>query len=313
MSGIDNLGKGAAGQAVQNMNLMSGYPEETGLDARTSRVALNCEVRLIEVRGGLGAVPGVRLAGVHAGIKKRKTDLALIDLGGPHVCAAVITTNEIKAAPLLVKPEHIEVRRRRDPRGRRQRRLRERVHRRARHARRARDRAPSGGAAGRAPDPGRRRVDRRDRRLPADGPARSRPRTRGRGSSPHGTEARYDAAEAIMTTDHVPEARRLRASTRASTRYVVGGIAKGSGMIAPNMATMLSFIATDAPMRARTCKPRSREAVDDSFNMISVDGDMSTNDSCYAFARGPGRASTEPLGASARPCAQCAATSRSRW
>src|SRR5579871_1687628 len=58
-------------------------------------------IRLIEVRGGLGAVPGVRLAGVHAGIKKRKTDLALIALPGPHVCAEVITTNEIKAAPLL--------------------------------------------------------------------------------------------------------------------------------------------------------------------------------------------------------------------
>ena len=43
-------------------------------------------IRLIEVRGGLGAVPGVRLAGVHAGIKKRKTDLALIVLEGPHVC-----------------------------------------------------------------------------------------------------------------------------------------------------------------------------------------------------------------------------------
>ena len=65
-------------------------------------------VRLIEVRGGLGAVPGVRMAGVHAGIKKRKTDLALITLPGPHVCAQVITTNEIKAAPLLATNAHLD-------------------------------------------------------------------------------------------------------------------------------------------------------------------------------------------------------------
>jgi len=65
-------------------------------------------VRLIEVRGGLGAVPGLRLAGVHAGIKKRKTDLALVALGGPHGCAQVITTNDIKAAPLLVSSANLE-------------------------------------------------------------------------------------------------------------------------------------------------------------------------------------------------------------
>ena len=66
LSAIDNLGKGAAGQAIQNMNLMLGLPEEQGLDARTT-VALNVAknapsngdpVRLIQVRGGLGAVPG---------------------------------------------------------------------------------------------------------------------------------------------------------------------------------------------------------------------------------------------------------------
>jgi glutamate N-acetyltransferase/amino-acid N-acetyltransferase len=59
-------------------------------------------VKLIELRGGLGAVPGVKLAGVHAGIKKRKPDLALITFDEPLGCASVITTNEIKAAPLLV-------------------------------------------------------------------------------------------------------------------------------------------------------------------------------------------------------------------
>jgi N-acetylglutamate synthase/N-acetylornithine aminotransferase len=65
-------------------------------------------VRLIATRGGLGAVPGLKLAGVHSGIKKRKSDLALIALGGPHVCAQVITTNDIKAAPLMVSGSHLD-------------------------------------------------------------------------------------------------------------------------------------------------------------------------------------------------------------
>jgi len=65
-------------------------------------------IRLIEVRGGLGAVPGVRLAGVAAGIKKRKSDLALIALEGAHVCAEVVTSNEIKAAPLVASTGHLE-------------------------------------------------------------------------------------------------------------------------------------------------------------------------------------------------------------
>jgi glutamate N-acetyltransferase/amino-acid N-acetyltransferase len=64
-------------------------------------------LELIALRGGLGAVPGVRLAGVHAGIKPRKRDLALIAFDTPQSCASVVTTNEIKAAPLLVSaPPH---------------------------------------------------------------------------------------------------------------------------------------------------------------------------------------------------------------
>jgi glutamate N-acetyltransferase/amino-acid N-acetyltransferase len=105
-----------------------------------------------------------------------------------------------------------------------------------------------------------------------------------------GPEACFDAAEAIMTTDHVPKMAAY-AWHEGEHRYVVGGIAKGSGMISPSMATMLSFIVTDAPMSRAGLHEALREAVDGSFNMISVDGDMSTNDSCYAFAKpGPGGA-----------------------
>src|SRR5665213_3988595 len=78
------------------------------LAPQSAELSANGEpVRLIQLRGGLGAVPGICMTGVHAGIKKRKSDLALIALPGPHVCAEVITTNEIKAAPLLVTSAHL--------------------------------------------------------------------------------------------------------------------------------------------------------------------------------------------------------------
>jgi glutamate N-acetyltransferase/amino-acid N-acetyltransferase len=103
-------------------------------------------------------------------------------------------------------------------------------------------------------------------------------------------EAAYDAAEAIMTTDNEPKLAAY-AFYDGETRYVVGGIAKGSGMIAPNMATMLAFVATNAPMSREALRDALRDANDGSFNMISVDGCMSTNDACYAFAKpGPGPA-----------------------
>jgi glutamate N-acetyltransferase/amino-acid N-acetyltransferase len=98
-----------------------------------------------------------------------------------------------------------------------------------------------------------------------------------------GAKAAYEAAEAIMTTDHEPKLSSY-AFYVGNKRYVVGGIAKGSGMIAPNMATMLAFVATDAPMSREALLGELREATDASFNMISVDGDMSTNDAVYAFA-----------------------------
>jgi len=98
-----------------------------------------------------------------------------------------------------------------------------------------------------------------------------------------GSEAAFDAAEAIMTTDHMPKLSAY-AWHEHGARHTVGGIAKGSGMIAPNMATMLCFIATDAAMSRDSLGDALREAVDGTFNMISVDGDMSTNDSVYACA-----------------------------
>src|SRR5581483_10219615 len=98
-----------------------------------------------------------------------------------------------------------------------------------------------------------------------------------------GGKSAFDAAEAIMTTDRVPKLSAY-AFYDGEKKYVVGGIAKGSGMIAPNMATMLAFVATDAPMSRDTLQQHLLACTDESFNMISVDGDMSTNDAIYAFA-----------------------------
>ena len=94
-----------------------------------------------------------------------------------------------------------------------------------------------------------------------------------------------DAAEAIMTTDTLPKgvSRELDVGGK---RVVVTGIAKGSGMIRPNMATMLGFIATDAMLPQALLARWVREVADLSFNRVTVDGDTSTNDSLVLMASG---------------------------
>lgn len=93
------------------------------------------------------------------------------------------------------------------------------------------------------------------------------------------------AAEAIMTTDTVPKAA-SRSVRLNGVDFAVTGIAKGSGMIHPNMATMLAFVATDAPVSCEALEAILREAVNRSFNCITVDGDTSTNDACILIATG---------------------------
>ena len=94
-----------------------------------------------------------------------------------------------------------------------------------------------------------------------------------------------EAALAIMTTDTVPKGASRRV-TIDGVPITVTGIAKGSGMIHPNMATMLSFVATDAPIAADALGALAREVADTSFNCVTVDGDTSTNDSFVLAATG---------------------------
>ncbi|MFZ2911227.1 MAG: bifunctional glutamate N-acetyltransferase/amino-acid acetyltransferase ArgJ, partial [Candidatus Desulfobacillus denitrificans] len=93
------------------------------------------------------------------------------------------------------------------------------------------------------------------------------------------------AAEAIMTTDTCPKAASRKVSL-GGTAVSVTGIAKGAGMIRPNMATMLGFVATDAAVAQPLLQRLVREAADASFNCVTVDGDTSTNDSFVLIASG---------------------------
>ncbi|MHB8454159.1 MAG: bifunctional glutamate N-acetyltransferase/amino-acid acetyltransferase ArgJ [Acidiferrobacterales bacterium] len=94
-----------------------------------------------------------------------------------------------------------------------------------------------------------------------------------------------EAALGIMTTDTLPKGS-TRQSNIAGTNVTVTGIAKGAGMICPNMATLLGFVATDASVGPAALNALVRDAVGASFNRITVDGDTSTNDSCILLATG---------------------------
>ena len=94
-----------------------------------------------------------------------------------------------------------------------------------------------------------------------------------------------DIAQAIMTTDTYAKME-AKSGQAGGINYAVAGIAKGAGMIMPNMATMLSFIISDAAVEPVFLGTAFRNAVDCSFNAITVDGDMSTNDTCLIMANG---------------------------
>lgn len=94
------------------------------------------------------------------------------------------------------------------------------------------------------------------------------------------------AAKAIMTTDTFPKECAVEVTLTNGDKVKIAGITKGSGMIAPNMGTMLSFIVTDAVMPADEINKALKQAAGISFNMIVVDGDESTNDTCLMMANG---------------------------
>ncbi len=102
------------------------------------------------------------------------------------------------------------------------------------------------------------------------------------------TQGWEKAAHAIMTTDTVPKGASVQCVIEGKP-VTVTGIAKGAGMIKPDMATMLAFIATDATVSSQVLQTCLNQAVNQSFNRISVDGDTSTNDACLLVATGQGQ------------------------
>ncbi|HLI99192.1 MAG TPA: bifunctional glutamate N-acetyltransferase/amino-acid acetyltransferase ArgJ [Bradyrhizobium sp.] len=106
-------------------------------------------------------------------------------------------------------------------------------------------------------------------------------------------EAWMDAARAIMTTDTFPKV--ATASVKlGKAKVTINGIAKGAGMIAPDMATMLSFVFTDAPIAAGALQSLLKAGVEDTFNAVTIDGDTSTSDTLLAFATGAAAAHGAP-------------------
>lgn len=102
-----------------------------------------------------------------------------------------------------------------------------------------------------------------------------------------------DAAKAIMTTDTFPKVATATVKL-GKAKVTINGMAKGAGMIAPDMATMLSFVFTDAPLSSAALQQLLKSGVEDTFNAVTIDGDTSTSDTLLAFATGAAAANGAP-------------------
>ncbi len=222
------------------------------------------------------AAAGYVAAGVHAGIRRAGPDLAIVRSTVQAVGAAVWTTNRVLAAPVIVSKRHLELA---EPQavvinagvanaatGERGIADAEQT---ATEVASHLDLRPeqvvvlSTGVIG-VPMP-------MDRVLAGVGSA----------AIALAADGGESAAEAILTTDRWP-----KESTIAGDGFIVGGMAKGAGMIHPRLATMLAVITTDYPLEPGEPTTFLRAAVDESFNRISVDGDCSTNDAVVLLANG---------------------------
>lgn len=249
--------------------------------------------------GGVTTARGFQAAGVHAGFRAdpNRLDLALVAADEPCACAAVFTTNVFCAAPVLVSREHLD--------GEGYGTARAVV-------------INSGNANAATGEPG--LIAARETAqivgdmlgCPADEVMVSSTGVIGahlpldpfRSGVPSAVSALSaaggsDAARAIMTTDTHPKEVAVSFSGDdigyAGATFTVGGMAKGSGMIMPNMATMISVLTTDAPIKPDVLKMALTRAVNRSFNKVTVDSDTSTNDSCYLFASGSAACNAQPF------------------
>ncbi|RPB26874.1 arginine biosynthesis ArgJ [Terfezia boudieri ATCC MYA-4762] len=230
---------------------------------------------------------GYKVGGIHCGIKKdgKSLDLALVTSDLPASATAVFTKNVFKAAPVLVSRDMLT----------------------KRGGKGVRALVANSGCANAVTGKGGledaegmgRVVDQLvgekeastvvmstgviGQRLPIAKIYEGIPKLHGLLGSGH--DAWMSIAKAICTTDTFPKlvSRQFKVG---ETTYRIAGMAKGAGMIHPNMATLLGFIATDAPVEPEALKKIMTYAVERSFNAISVDGDMSTNDTVAILANG---------------------------
>lgn len=234
------------------------------------------------VEGGVCAAQGFKAASAHCGVKSKnadKKDVAVVVSDVVCEAAAVYTKNQVKAAPLHVTREHLE------------------------NGKARAILANSGNANACAPN-GRENAEKccvalaKSLKIAAEDVVVASTGVIGQelnveaitdgipalvsSLSENGGE---DAAGAIMTTDTVRKECAVKTVIDGKT-VTIGGMSKGSGMIHPNMGTMLCFITTDCAISAEMIKAALLEAVNVSFNRISVDGDTSTNDMCCLMANG---------------------------
>jgi glutamate N-acetyltransferase / amino-acid N-acetyltransferase len=226
-------------------------------------------------------VPGFRWAGVACGLKKTGApDLALLVSDVPAAVAGVFTRSTVVGAPVTVSRARVARGRARGVV------VNSGCSNVAMGARGIRDAEAMAAAAARAVgcDPKEMLVASTGvigMPLPLD-KIKSGVRAAHEALAPHNVS---EAAVAIMTTDTVPKVavRRFRIGGRTAT---IAGIAKGSGMIEPNMATMLSFVATDAAVAPAALRGFLRRAADASYNKLTIDGETSTSDTVLLFANG---------------------------
>jgi glutamate N-acetyltransferase/amino-acid N-acetyltransferase len=235
------------------------------------------------IEGGITAPRGFRAAGVACGIKANgKLDLSLLVSDTLSSAAGVFTTNLAKAAPVLLSADHLEKS--------------------GGHSRAVV--INSGCANACTGEDGRAHAKAMaERTAAAVGCDASAVLVASTGvigvkldmtnvergvtdaASRLSTDGGANAALAIMTTDPFPKESAVEASSRGRT-FRVGGMAKGSGMIEPLMATMLGVVTIDAGVQPALLQRALKAAVDDTFNAITVDGECSTNDCVFALANG---------------------------
>jgi glutamate N-acetyltransferase / amino-acid N-acetyltransferase len=232
------------------------------------------------------AALGFVAAGVRAGLRRSSPDLAIVRSTAPAVGAALFTANRMQAAPVVVSKEHLELA---EPQAVV---VNSGVANAATGVRGELDARATAAEAARVLDLATEEVLVLSTgvigpRLPLDkllpGLAAA-----ARVLSPDGGG---EAAQAILTTDT-----RTKESVAHGPGFAVGGMAKGSGMIHPNLATMLAVVTTDYPLEPGEAIEFLRPAVDESFNSISVDGECSTNDTVVLLANGTSRARRDPAG-----------------